>query len=271
MSYAITVPTTGSISVAGTATLDTVNDHSFSFANAADVTFNGSIAAATLKGAFVVSGSSTSDQNFAVTRAANTSALASALSSAIQGAISAADGYSNANNASPFNPKNLQNYLLNLAQHDMDTALETDNIAASLSAVQMGAVALTDLADACDSGASDLVDAISDAHAATIALQYDNARWEPQGTADSTLSTEIPFLSGDTVTFRFYISQTYTVSASPDTVTGAAAVSAPGAGMAVSSASAGQSAGVTQGSGPSVVSSGYSVGSKICDFVLTLS
>jgi hypothetical protein len=264
---AIVVPTTGSISAAGTATLDTVKDHTFAFSNDPNISFAGTIAASALKGAFVVSGTSIANQDFSVARAEDTSALESALSASIQAAISSAAGYTNANNASPFSPKTLENYLLNLAQHDMDEALETDNIAASLSAVQMGAVTLTDLPDACDTGASGLVGAISGAHAATIALQYDNARWESQegGGADAGLSTQIPFMAGDTVTFRFYISQTYSVSAAPDTVTGAAATAA-----ALSGDNAAQSGGVQQGSGPSVTSTGYSVASKVCDFVLTL-
>lgn len=267
---AIVVPTTGSISANGTATLDTVQDHSFSFSNAADVSFAGTISVAALKGAFVVSGTSIADQNFSVTLGSDTSALQSALSASIQAATSSAAGYTNANDASPFSPKTLSNYLLNLAQHDMDEALETDNIAASLSAVQMGAVTLTDLAEACNTGVAGLVGAISDAHAATIALQYDNARWESQEGADAALSTQIPFMANDTVTFRFYISQTYSVSASPDTVTGAAAVAAPVGGAPVDSTNAGQSSGAQQGSGPTVTSSGYSVAAKICDFVLTL-
>ena len=142
----------------------------------------------------------------------------------------------------------------------MDLDLQEDGIADSLAAAQMKSLVLLNLSDACSTGASGLVGDITAAQAGTIALQFDNARWLAEGAGDSTPSSKIPFNAGDTVRFRFNIAQTYAVSADPHDEDGAPAVSA-GAGTTV---------GAVQGAAPAVSQTGYTVPSKVCDFVLTL-
>lgn len=258
---AIVVPTAGAISVNATATLETNKAQSFAFTNGADMTFNGSLGLSAIKNAFTVTGSSTSAENFAVTKSSNSGALATALASAIRAAVSTGAGHANPNNynLAPIGSV-LSAYLLNVGQWEMDQDLNSDSIADSLAAAQMKSLVLTDLVSACSDGASGLVSAISDAQAGTIALQYNNARWLTETNGDSAVSPKIPFNAGDTVLFRFYISQTYVVTADPHAEDGAPAV---GSG-------AGQTTGAVQGAGPTVSSSGYTVAAKICDFVLRL-
>ena len=258
---AIVVPTAGAISVNATAVLETNKAQSFTFSNAADMTFNGSLSLSAIKNAFTVSGSSTSAENFSVTLSSSSGALATALSAAIRAALSTGAGESNPNgyHLAPIGSV-LSAYLLNIGQWEMDQDLNTDTIADSLAAAQMKSLVLTDLTDACDDGADTLVSNISNAQAGTIALQFDNARWLTEPNGASALSPKIPFNVGDTVLFRFNISQTYVVSAEPHAEAGAPAV---GSG-------AGETAGAVQGTGPTVNSSGYTVPSKVCDFVLTL-
>jgi hypothetical protein len=258
---AIVVPTAGAISVNATAVLETNKAQSFAFSNGADMTFNGSLGLSAIKNAFTVTGSTTSSENFSVTKSSNSGALATALATAIRGAVSTAAGHANPNNynLAPIGSF-LSAYLLNVGQFEMDQDLNGDSIADSLAAAQMKSLELTNLVSACSTGASGLVSAISDAQAGTIALQFNNARWLTETNGTSALSPKIPFNVGDTVLFRFYISQTYVVSADPHAEDGAPAVSS----------GAGQTDGAVQGAGPTVSSSGYTVPSQICDFVLTL-
>jgi hypothetical protein len=258
---AIIVPTTGTVNVNATAVLETNKAQSFAFSNAADMTFNGSLGLSAIRNAFDVTGSTTSSENFSVTLSSSKGALATALDAAIRAATSTAAGHANPNNYN-LAPSGsiLSAYLLNVGQYEMDQDLNSDSIADSLAAAQMKSLELTDLESACSTGASGLVDAISNAQAGTIALQYNNARWITETNGTSALSPKIPFNAGDTVLFRFYISQTYGVTADPHSEAGAPEVSS----------GAGTTDGAVQGVGPSVSSSGYTVPSKVCDFVLTL-
>jgi hypothetical protein len=258
---AIVVPTAGAISVNATAVLETNKAQSFVFSNEPDMTFNGSLGLSAIKNAFDVTGSTTSAENFSVTLSSSSGALATALDAAIRAAVSTAAGHANPNNYNPAPIGSiLSAYLLNVGQYEMDQDLNADSIADSLAAAQMKSLQLTDLASACGEGASNLVSAISNAQAGTIALQYDNARWLTEPNGASALSPKIPFNVGDTVLFRFNISQTYVVTADPHDEDGAPAVAS----------GAGTTTGAVQSTGPSVNSSGYTVPSKVCDFVLTL-
>jgi hypothetical protein len=262
----ITVPAIGIFDVNGTATVEAANAQSFSFTTPADMTFSGTISAASLKSAFDVSGDSDNTLSLEVS-VTDGAALANALSAAMQAATSDAPGESNANdyNAAPSGSL-LSAYLMNIAQHGLDGDLGQDGIANALSAAQVGELALDDLDEDCDTGAADLVGNIDATHAKTIALQLPHSRWIAEAGADSAQLNYIPFLAGDNITFRFYITQTYSVTSKAVAVAGSAA-SASTANDSVEVTS-----GAVQGSQPAVGAEAvFSVPSKIVDFVLTLS
>lgn len=268
-SYDIVCPAAGAITAVGTAELETDKAHVFSFANNADMTFLGTIALSAVKGAFTVSGSNTSDELFQASLS-DPESLYGPLKASILAALSNANGLTNANgvSAAPANSI-LKTYLINVAQNSLDSSLDADGIAASLSAAQVKSVAIEDeaFAAAVETGANALVDAVTAGQAATIALQLPHARWL-DGSGDSVQASQIPFAANDTILFRFYISQTFTVTNDPEVVDGAAVVAAQ-AGAGANNAGQTNAANTTDGTAPPA-GTGYSVSAKTCDFKLTL-
>lgn len=211
----ITVPLVGAWNSTGTASLETDQTSAFSFSNAADMMFAAEISASSFVGNFDVSGSHNDKENFSV-RNMNTAGLKSALAAAMLLAKSKANSpYVNGNDSKPALQNSLlEEYLLNVAQNDLDADLDTDGIAASLSAAQMENVELSNIAGDVDTAAATLVAALSAQDCNVIALQFNNARWMA-GAGDSEQSRTIPFLPNDKVIIRFIVSQSYTVVSDP--------------------------------------------------------
>ena len=256
MSRDVIVPFITGLSVTGDAELNTNETGSFAHANAADMDMSGSVSLAAWKGIFALAApTSDASGDFTVDDVSGgAAAFQAAISAAMRVAVTTAAGETNGNayNAAPSGSL-LSEYLLNVAQHDMDADLQAqaDGIAASLSAEQLSNLALTNLVAACDAAALALNEAFANSadHRKRLALQLTNEDY-----TDISENSDVPFEAGDSVTIRFNVSQAFSVTevANNDQVEG---------GMAAPS-------GVHATAGG--YSALYSVANRIIDMKLTL-
>jgi hypothetical protein len=134
-----------------------------------------------------------------------------------------------ANTFAPFNVSNnkLENYVANWAQNSIKATLESDGMAAFLTAEEIKDLALTDFNGSCDSTVDSLWTSLAD-KLPEVVYQYGNAVWL-RGSGDSTDPTTIPFQENDSMTFRLNVAATFTISpdalAAPSGITSATPVS----------------------------------------------
>jgi hypothetical protein len=214
----INCPVTGGIEITGTGTLE-VEQTSTVDLGAANAVFEFSVDPDTFSDSFIEIShvdDSAQDNTFTLLNG-----WAVTLGNALTGADADSATLSAATDADnkyhPFNSgnKKLGDYLKNWAQVNINAALNTDNIGAFLSAEEIKDLDITDLAAAFTAAVNGLKSNLSADEAAkkAIAHQFTNSRWKSaNGTGDATDPTRLPFVEGDSLTFRFNVTSDFAIS-----------------------------------------------------------
>lgn len=275
MPTTVVVPFAPTMNTSGDGSLETLKTNVFAWSTAADATFNDttSMSAAVLRNMFTVSESPDNAADISVS-INNGDAFKAALLASLKGGakLAATAGTytipNSAGNNVTVGSSGVKAFMLNVAQHDIDAALETDGIAAALEAEHVKGLKLDNFDIDASQASIDMYNglALTENLRKIIALQYNNAAYKasPTDGTDAADPTIIPFATGDSVVFRFLLDQAYTITQDPKAMTSNPAGSTP-----VDSS-------LTQGSGQYGTSpfaspaAGYIVDQRVIDITMTL-
>jgi hypothetical protein len=106
----------------------------------------------------------------------------------------------------------LENYLKNWAQTNINTTLLNDQISAFLSAEEIKDLAIDDLAAAFNDSKDALKADLDDQEQLSLlAYQFKESSWMADVSGDSVDPTALPFKAGDSLTFRFNVSSSFSI------------------------------------------------------------
>lgn len=237
MAASIGVPISAHFNSAGTAVVEVISPESFVWTGA-DKTINHTMSAATFNDAFVLSEDPANDAaaDLAVSMSSDVSKQA-AFREALKVALVNGEG-------------DLQAWLEGFAQAELDESLANNGIPAAVEGEVVTSISITDFAEDASGGAATMWNNM----AAANESDYLNiiARQIPRNRFPETFDGKMYAATGDTVTFRFNIDQTYGIST-------AATAPLTGAGVA------GAADGLSTNAGTNV-----GITSRAIDLVLTL-
>ena len=109
----------------------------------------------------------------------------------------------------------LENYLKNWAQTKIKETLDTDQLSAFLTAEEIKDLEIASLSDAYDASITSLGNDLSQQdNMAAIAYQFKETRWL-DGSGDSVEPVVLPFKVGDSLTFQFNVTSSFTIDLDP--------------------------------------------------------
>lgn len=257
------------VGTGGTGKLETIDANTFSWNKTADADFAGSISVSAMQDLFAVSevSDSAADMTVAIVPSKEANFEAAIMKALKAGNAETAKlthgGEATANdyNKVILNSSTVKDYMLNVAQYDIDTDLgSADGIAAGLAAEQVKSLLLPNFDIDASTAAISMYNGLADAGAGNlrkiIALQYGNVAYLSSNDGTDVVDPKkIPFAAGDKVVFRFLVDQSYNISQDPKALTSSPA---GGAVTAVNDTSS------------LFPQTGYNVGQRIIDLTLTL-
>lgn len=198
------------ISATGTGSLQIQTTGTYSYGESPDITFNIDVDPVTFADNFIsIANTADNLQNpvFTLLPAAKAT-----LKKAVKEGIASDFSNITGNDYAPFNAQNatLEKYVANWAQNSIKASLATDNLAAFLSAEEIKDLALTNFESTCDAAVDALWLSLAD-KLPQVVFQYNNGVWmrEPGDSVDPTV---IPLQVDDSMTFRFNVSATFTIT-----------------------------------------------------------